>query len=220
MIIGIAGRMGSGKDTVGSIIQYLTLGDEFSKTNGDIIADMEHDWYCAKKSKLQIKKFAGKLKEVASLITGVSVEMWEDQAFKQCRMPYGWGMTYREFLQKLGTEAMREGLHNDVWVNALFSDYRGVVKEWDELGNDTIIEYPSWCITDMRFPNEMKAVKEKRGVTVRVSRTGIHTPKIEDLHPSETALDDFEFDYHIDNSGTIEDLIEKVRDILVNEKLL
>ena len=221
MIIGIAGRMGSGKDTVGSIIQYLTLGDEFSKTNGDIIADMEHDWYCAKKSKLQIKKFAGKLKEVASLITGVSVEMWEDQAFKQCRMPYGWGMTYREFLQKLGTEAMREGLHKDVWVNALFADYRGVVKEWDELGNDTIIEYPSWCVTDMRFPNEMKAVKERKGVTIRVVRPDMNSlQSMTPAHTSETALDDADFDYEIINDGTIEDLIEKVREILVNEKLL
>ncbi len=75
--------MGSGKDTVGKIIQYLTLGEEFAKTNADIVADMEHDWYCANKSKFQIKKFAGKLKQVASLITGVPVEMWEDQEFKK-----------------------------------------------------------------------------------------------------------------------------------------
>lgn len=221
--------MGSGKDTVGKIIQYLTLGEEFAKTNADIFADMEHDWYCANKSKFQIKKFAGKLKQVASLITGVPVEMWEDQEFKQGRMPYGWGMTYRELIQKLGTEVMRDSLHKDVWVNALFSDYNPTTnKTTDELfmeqfltgKSEVTFNYPSWCITDMRFPNEMKAVKERKGVTIRVSRTGIHTPKIDDMHPSETALDDCEFDYHIDNSGTIEDLIENVREILVNEKLL
>lgn len=43
---------------------------------------------------------------------------------------------------------------------------------------------------------------------------------MEKIVKKETALDDCEFDYHIDNSGTIEDLIEKVREILVNEKLL
>lgn len=82
------------------------------------------------------------------------------------------------------------------------------------------VKYPNWIITDMRFPNELKAVKDRGGISIRVSKTGIHTPKIEDLHPSETALDNYEFDYHIDNSGTIEDLIEKVRKILINEKII
>lgn len=217
--------MGSGKDTVGKIIQYLTLGEEFAKTN----ADMEHDWYCANKSKFQIKKFAGKLKQVASMITGVPVEMWEDQDFKQCRMPYGWGMTYREFLQKLGTEAMRDGLHKDVWVNALFSDYHPTTnKTTDELfmeqfltgKSEVTYNYPSWCITDMRFPNEMKAVKERKGITIRVVRDNGTRTIDTNPHPSETALDDVKFDYVIENDGTIEDLIEKVREILVNEKLL
>lgn len=225
MIIGIAGRMGSGKDTVGSIIQYLTLGEEFSKTNGDIIADMELDWYCAKKSKFQIKKFAGKLKQVASLITGVPVEMWEDQDFKQGRMPYGWGMTYREFLQKLGTEAMREGLHEDVWVNALFADYKPTTQienaYYKSAGIRVFEDYPLWIITDMRFPNEMKAVELRKGITIRVVRPDMNSlQSMIPAHASETALDDCEFDYHIDNSGTIEDLIENVREILVNEKLL
>lgn len=225
MIIGIAGRMGSGKDTVGSIIQYLL--------DRNVVNESFDFWYSSNfysvyqfSKQWEIKKFAGKLKEVASLITGVPVEMWEDQDFKQGRMPYGWGMTYREFLQKLGTEAMRDGLHKDVWVNALFADYKyyekynhAFSKDGVNYGNRTL-HYPDWLITDMRFPNEMDAVKERDGITIRVSRTGIHTPKIEDLHPSETALDDCEFDYHIDNSGTIEDLIEKVREMLVNEKLL
>jgi hypothetical protein len=137
--------------------------------------------------------------------------------------------TIREFLQALGTECLRDNLSKNIWTAALFSDYHPITnKTTDELfmeqfltgKSEVTFNYPSWCITDMRFPNEMKAVKERKGVTIRVSRTGIHTPKIEDLHPSETALDDCEFDYHIDNSGTIEDLIEKVREILVNEKLL
>lgn len=225
MIIGIAGRMGSGKDTVGSIIQYLL--------DRNVVNESFDFWYSSNfysvyqsSKQWEIKKFAGKLKKVASLITGVPVEMWEDQGFKQGRMPYGWGMTYREFLQKLGTEAMRDGLHKDVWVNALFADYKyyekynhAFSKDGVNYGNRTL-HYPDWLITDMRFPNEMDAVKERDGITIRVSRTGIHTPKLEDLHPSETTLDDCEFDYHIDNSGTIEDLIEKVREILVNEKLL
>jgi DNA-directed RNA polymerase subunit L len=39
-------------------------------------------------------------------------------------------------------------------------------------------------------------------------------------HPSETALDNANFDYVINNNGTIEELVEKVRDILVKEKII
>ena len=37
---------------------------------------------------------------------------------------------------------------------------------------------------------------------------------------SETVLDNAEFDYVIQNDGTIEELINKVREILIKEKIL
>jgi hypothetical protein len=268
MIIGINGKIGSGKDTIGDIIQKICItndGPEF-----------------------EVKKFAGKLKQIASLLTGIPVEKFEDQEFKKTLLSPEWGtvrpnvlntipvfenvqfnemMSVRELLQKLGTEAMRDGLHENVWVNALFADYVPVVKEWDEFGNDILVEYPSWCITDMRFPNELEAVKEREGITIRVVRnnntkysdekvkailkdmgyvdlsdgvweelatnegfTWFETFKLwtwdetdnnnESLHPSETALDDAEFDYEIINDGTIEDLIEKVKEILIKEQII
>ena len=106
-------------------------------------------------------------------------------------------MTVRELLQKLGTEAMRNGLHTNVWVNALFADYSA---------------QSNWIITDMRFPNELKAVKDKGGITIRIERDG-STNQLENLHLSETALDDAAFDYVIYNNGTMEELIKKVREI-------
>jgi len=39
-------------------------------------------------------------------------------------------------------------------------------------------------------------------------------------HLSETALDNYSFDYTIDNNGTIEELIIKVKEILIKEKLI
>ena len=218
MIIGVNGRINSGKDTVGKIIQYLT-DDTVSKTvypkfeefdKLDVGNEGYHPW--------QIKKFAGKLKQIASLLTGIPVEKFEDQEFKKLDMNSEWGMTYREFLQRLGTEAMRDGLHTNVWVNALFADYKPVVKEWDELGNDTLVQYPNWIITDMRFPNEMQAVKANGGITIRVVRPSDKEIPL-DLHPSETALDDAEFDYEIINDGTIEDLKEKVEGIILHINL-
>jgi hypothetical protein len=249
MIIGINGRIGSGKDTVGKIIQYLT-DDTVSKTvypkfeefdKLDVGNEGYHPW--------QIKKFAGKLKQIASLLTGIPVEMWEDQEFKKQEMPKCWNklqqsgrskvsipMTYRDFLQKLGTEAMRDGLHTNVWVNALFADYRPVCDKFESKmlqtgGNYTSSIcsdcdcFPKWIITDMRFPNEMDAVKERKGITIKVVRPVLNQTAYEKAyeethaHPSETALDNAKFDYEIINDGTIEDLIEKVKEILIKENI-
>jgi hypothetical protein len=253
MIIGINGKIGSGKDTIGKIIQYLTANEEVKKIttleewlDSDDLNGRDFNW--------KIKKFAGKLKQIASLLTGISVEKFEDQEFKKTYLGKEWNSPYnipfsgpdfvkhdgeatvREFLQRLGTEAMRDGLHTNVWVNALFADYKDVyIGDWGQ-GNH-MYEKPNWIITDMRFPNEMEAVVEKKGITIRVSRHPInlkingemlHTTQ-EDYntyvtkrkeHPSETALDDTVFDYEIENNGSIEDLVEKVREILIKENII
>ena len=226
-IIGINGKIGSGKDTVGKIIQYLTSKQATSKGSYSYCEEMGLiyivDW--------EIKKFAGKLKEIASLLTGVPAYSFEDQDFKKLDMNPEWGMTYREFLQKLGTEAMRDGLHTNVWVNALFADYKPTnncqqhadgLFYTDEHGeNEVIPEYPNWIITDMRFPNEMEAVVAKGGITIRVVRPDMNTLQaMIPAHASETALDEHIMHYEIINDGTIEDLVEKVREILTERGII
>lgn len=209
-LIGITGRIGSGKDTVAQIIQYLTLDPQvFSMQNTSILADLEHRAYCAKKSRYQIKKYAGKLKDVAAMLTGIPVHKFEDQAFKNTKLGEEWNyqidqfntpteMTVRQLLQKLGTEAMREGLHPDVWVNALFADY-------------TLLDH--WIITDVRFPNEVQELIRRKGVLIQVVRPNNPHPVSD--HPSETALNDYLFPYTIVNDGDLNDLINKVRALLV-----
>jgi hypothetical protein len=199
--------MGSGKNTVGDIIEKICLTNE-----GPLFEQ---------------RSFAGKLKQIASLLTGIHVKKFENQEFKKLDMNPEWGMTYREFLQKLGTEAMRDGLHTNVWVNALFADYKralDLVKSEDtkyDLKVEEVGEYPNWIITDMRFPNEMEAVKERGGITIRVVRQDMHSLEaMIPAHASETALDDVEFDYEIINDAGIPELIEKVREILIIEKIM
>ncbi len=121
--------------------------------------------------------------------------------------------TIREFLQLLGTESIRNQLHENIWVNALFADY-------DKH------KHINWIITDCRFPNEAKAVKDRGGIIVRVNRNdpniGVYPDKFpleRVLHNSETALDDYTFDYTIDNSGTVDELVEKVKEMLKHFKL-
>jgi hypothetical protein len=224
MIIGINGKIGSGKDTVGSIIQYLTATDTSDKALGFIKLGYGIEGY--HNSTFEIKKFAGKLKQIGSILSGVLVEMFEDQEFKKLNMNPEWGMTYREFLQKLGTEAMRDGLHTNVWVNALFADYKPqpnkevaeflAAEGLPQSMNAGEQNHPNWIITDMRFPNEMEAVELREGVTIRVVRPGTSTG----THPSEIALDGHTMHYEIINDGTIEDLVEKVRTILIKENII
>lgn len=75
------------------------------------------------------------------------------------------------------------------------------------------IKYPNWIITDMRFPNELQAVKDRGGITIRVNRPGL----VESNHLSETILDSATFDFVINNDKDIKHLINEVRKIL--EKL-
>ena len=214
MIIGINGKMSAGKDTVGTIIQGLLL--------------------TSKKKSFEIKKFAGKMKQIASLLTGIPVEKFEDQEFKETNLNSKWdyndyiggefidllSMSVREFLQKLGTDAIRNGLHQNAWVNALFADYKESRRKIED--EEYIKEYPNWIITDMRFPNEFDAVKSRNGITIRVTRPDSKDGYkfFGDKHQSEKALDKAIFDYEIINDGTMEELVKKVREILVNEKLI
>ena len=87
-------------------------------------------------------------------------------------------------LQKLGTDAIRDGLHPDAWVNALMAEYR----------------WQNWVITDCRFPNEAKAVKDNGGVVIRIERPGVGPVN---SHPSETALDNWDFDHKIMNGSDL-----------------
>lgn len=187
MIIGINGYAGSGKDTVGTILQQI---------------DKDSHW--------EIKKWAGKLKQVAELLTGIPVEKFEDQEFKKTNLGKQWNdrinnpMSVRDFLQKLGTEGLRDGLHTNTWVNALMADYKCVPADRAPNGWDC----DNWIITDTRFPNEAQAIKDAGGIIIRVTRPGIGP--VND-HPSETGLNQWNFDYEIQNDGTLENLINSVK---------
>lgn len=197
-LIGISGKIGSGKDTVGAIIRDLYI------TNNN-------DLY-------EIKKFATKTKIIASLLTGIPVEKFEDQEFKKTILGREWSkvnefdafsnvsflkmMSVRELLQKIGTDAMRNNVHKDTWVNALFADYSKDQK---------------WIITDVRFPNEYNAIKKRGGIIIRINRPGYGTSmkELAEAHPSETALDGFDFDYIIENDDNLENLVKNVRKIII-----
>ena len=206
-LIAISGKKQSGKNAIAKIINQLT------------------------NNKYEEKCFADKLKDIICIFINSTREQLEDESFKSKELGEEWWYfkgrngslipysedskrneedlikpTPRFLLQFIGTDLLRNQLHPEIWVNSLFTDYQP---------NNLI--YPSWCITDMRFLNEMEAVKKRGGITIRVNR---NLEESKDQHESETELDNAEFDYVITNDGTIEELIEKVREILTKEKLI
>ena len=221
MIIGISGKMGSGKDTVGEFTQ------EFHP-------------------EFQIKKYADKLKYMVCLLLNCTREQLEDREFKEKELGPEWKvykvsyeidefntknelfrtlevakhfmMTYslayknvkiateiltpRKILQLLGTECGRRIIHPDIWVNSTISEYTNE---------------QNWIITDVRFPNEAAAIRERDGILIKIERP---TDDLNATHESETALDNYEFDYIIENTGTLEQLkkmVESLTKIIIHE---
>jgi hypothetical protein len=94
------------------------------------------------------------------------------------------------------------------------------------------IVYPNWIVTDVRFPNEADAIKNRGGILIRINRNSLSKDKIKNAiektngylpaeHESETALDNYnKFDYIVENNSSIEELINKINNILKNEKLV
>jgi len=131
-------------------------------------------------------------------------------------------LTYRKLLQVIGTDALRNVVHENIWVNALMADYVEKTNHNFRVPREEYVNaiYPNWIITDMRFPNEMEAVEKRGGITIRVNRDNGTRAIDLNPHPSETSLDSAKFKYTIDNDSNIEDLIEKVRTILIKEKII
>lgn len=241
MLVGISGRIGSGKDTLGKLIQVIDKQNKGTKyytggkeaTSITEMLESHSRWGYHLEDGWIIKKYAGKLKQIASILTGIPVHKFEDQEFKETYLGDEWNtpteelysdgtvatidnkpMKVRTFLQLLGTEGMRFGLHKDTWINALFSDYTPVQEVRADGPISYLAEtdrYPNWVVTDVRFPNEAETIKDRGGLMIRINR---ELPWHSN-HESEVALDDYKFDYVIDNNGTIEDLAIRVKGLLM-----
>jgi hypothetical protein len=141
MIIGIAGFQGSGKDTIADYLQNI---------------------YGFKRD-----SFAATLKDAVAAVFGWDRELLEgrtreSRAWRETVDPW-WAnrlnmpnLTPRLVLQKWGTEVARKSWHDDTWIASL--EYK-----LTKAHNDIVI-------TDVRFPNEIKAVKDAGGIVIRVVR--------------------------------------------------
>lgn len=238
-LIGIAGHAQNGKDTVAKIIQYFccpalhVFYTPQQWINEAILFGNDKDLL------FQIKKFSFKLKQIASIILGLPLGNFEEQEFKSSTLPKKWdeiylcipdkfsnGMTFkhntieeaeaegrmyynskierrpltvRQFLIDL-SEGIKNVTKENIWVDSLFSSYTD----------------QKWIISDVRLKEECDIILRNNGFIIKVDRKLF--PGADNTY--ESSLNNSVFDYTIDNDGTIDELIEKVRNILIMEGLI
>jgi hypothetical protein len=208
MIVGITGLIGSGKDTAAD---YLCTFHGFKRMS-----------------------FASALKDAVAVIFNWDRELLEGstKASREWReeVDTWWAnrlgiphLTPRWVLQQWGTDVARKNFHNDIWVASVENRLQGI--------KDDIV------ITDCRFANEVTAIKNAGGITLRTHRgeepewTGIavilnntvnEAAKIEclrtlekfNIHASEYSSVGLDYDYYIDNNGTIDHLHKQMKSII------
>ena len=140
-IIAFTGKAGAGKNTASLAVRDLIY------LNTDQTETKEF-------------AFADTLKEITKLL-GFTHDQLYDPVQKQVHDEF-WGMTPRKALQIIGTDAMRENFHQDVWVKSLERKVKDYVDD-DEVNGIALI-------TDCRFPNEADVIKEWGGITIDIQR--------------------------------------------------
>jgi hypothetical protein len=100
----------------------------------------------------------------------------------------------RTLLQRTGTDAGRRILGENVWVDACMRD----------LPDGPVV------FTSVRFVNEAEAIKAQGGYLVRVERPGVGP--VND-HPSETAMDGWEYDAYVLNEGDMKACREQMLNV-------
>lgn len=169
-IVGISGLAGSGKTSVAEYIRCFLAKENI---------------------KVSILNFADPVKEVAMHIFGLSHDDVHTQEGKKRISPNGYGMTNRKILQLLGTEAVRDMFHEDVWLDNMKR------RIYNNHSPDTVILIP-----DTRFENERTWVKS-RGILVDIDRPALKKNSTH-AHASENIIRYPDPDYVINNT---EDLV-------------
>ena len=187
MIIGISGKAGSGKDTAAKMLEVLYANP-----------DISYEDFANKRYKnfadIQIVHFADSLKETAQVLFRIGE--WETNTQEGKKTTINWiGKTVRELLQGIG-QGLRDAIDPNLWVKILFANTKG---------------WSNYIIADVRYPNEVYAIKKRNGVLIRIDRKGAGAGN----HSSETALDNYkEWDLVIDNNSTKEDLFNILKKIV------
>lgn len=167
-IIGITGAAGAGKDTLAELIGV-------------------DGWVRF--------AYADALKQICIDYLGLSY----DDAYTQngkTRFNEFWGMTNREILQKVGTDAMRNGFHKDVWIKIAELRLKNILDSGAKV-----------IVTDVRFDNEAELIEKLGGCVIKITRNSIsELTEKEKTHASERGIDDKYISFTIKNNMSKDDL--------------
>lgn len=238
-VIGIAGNINSGKDTVASMINYIfAVGIAKAKYADWLVKRKSIDYTYADR----IIHFADGLKQVLSIIYGIPLKYFYDRTYKDEKYynlstrtfisidaklnptksiiinindleKYSLNyyidinrdksvlITIRTLMQYFGTDICRTNLEDDIWIRC------GLNKIID-----TATSRKLCIIPDVRFHNEADAIKNcdsfpLYGGLIKINRNDSNRSS----HSSE--MIDFNYDFEIDNNGTLTQLFFKVLDI-------
>ena len=177
--------------------------------------------------------FANKLKDIVAILFGwprhlLEGDTDESRQFRETPCEYwskelGRPTTPRWVLQVVGTECFRDTIHPDIWISAL--------------KRDMLSHKGDIVITDVRFPNEMQAIRDLGGKIVVVERGGVpawyyiaiesnrslvdhptHKTRMHleypQIHESEWRWLGIPADFYADNSGDFAGLSGKVSECL------
>lgn len=130
-IIGLSGPAGAGKTYAAHILRNVLN----EKASGGFF---------------KVDSFAAPLKAFVLDLAGEKFPLNKDAAY-----PLFPGMNYREVLQRIGTEVMRDSLDKDIWIRSL----------------DVRNENQNVIIDDVRFENEVDWIHSKGGIVLRIEPT-------------------------------------------------
>lgn len=172
-IIGVAGQLASGKDTLADyLVEKLNKNKGIKPECSFCNFQNQDGWlFCEQcKSSLEdVKKwqrlgFANAVKNIFANAFGVTREFIEEWKRKD-EAPPGFNSNVRKGLQYIG-DGFRQ-IKSDIWIETAFR------------GTDDII------ISDVRYVNEAKAIKERGGITILLWRPGFEN---NDPNPSESQI--------------------------------
>jgi hypothetical protein len=192
LIIGIAGKIGTGKTTTSDYLEKKYSFSEYS--------------------------FAEPIKKIGLAFGFESHQLYGTQNQKM-EVNEHWGVSARQFLQKFGTDICRDimptiipdmkfGESGTPWIRLFEIHVAKLVKE-----------NPHVCIviSDVRFVNEAEAIQKMGGYVFRIDRNGrIDTDEKTSNHVSETQLMKINANLTLDNSGTKETLYNMI-DIIIGD---
>lgn len=187
MIIGLTGRIASGKTTASDYLvengfkEYSMAGP--LKEIGRIFHFEKHQLYGSQEQKMEINKH--------------------------------WGISARHFLQKFGTDVCRNLLQSAIPDMKFGEENRTSI--WIRLFEIERANNPNtnYVISDVRFLDEAECIKRMGGKLIRISRD-VNTVGSEHMHPSELEMSKIVVDYIVDNNGSMEELYCQLSDICLD----